>query len=106
MKLAHMIIALLIAVSVAMAPLGAAAASLRAGGSSHVGHHEPADEASKLAMAGMDMPDCEKMKHATGAQRAATGAPGNAAPSKSDCPCCEKNPGCAPELCLFKCDLL
>lgn len=102
-RLVHTIIALLIAVTVAIAPLGQATASSRAGGVSHAGQADTATDAAQRAMAGMDMSDCEKMKHASGGQRANTGEPGKDAPGKSDCPCCEKNPGCAPELCLFKC---
>ena len=103
MDLSRTIIALLIALSVVMAPLGSASASSRAGGASHAQPNGPVVINTAQTMAGMDMPDCAKMKHASSEGRADTGAPGNGKPAKSDCPCCEKNPGCVPELCLFKC---
>lgn len=103
MRLAHTIIALLIAVSVAMPRLGVASASSRVGSVSHGQPNGPVLNNTAQTMAGMDMSDCEKMKLASGKRHADTGAPGKGAPAKSDCPSCEKNPGCPPELCLFKC---
>ena len=69
------ILALLITLSLATAPIGAAMAQGQAR------HEMP-------AMAG-DMDDCAKMMGQTG--------------SKSDCPCCDTKSACPPELCLTKC---
>lgn len=103
MKVGHIIVAMLVAIAVALTPLGSASAGLRLGGVSQAGQIHLSEEANSYAATGKDMSDCEKMKHASGKHRAETDTPGNSTPAKSDCPCCEKNSGCAPEFCMFKC---
>lgn len=79
MFLLRTILALLITLSLATAPIGAAMAQGQV-------RHEMPD------MAG-DMDDCAKMM----------GQSGDQSGSKSDCPCCDTKSACPPELCLTKC---
>lgn len=72
------ILAFLIALSIATAPIGAAWAASTT---------QP-DMASSMSTMAADMGDCAKMGHA---------------PGKSDCPCCDTKNACPPEFCLTKC---
>ena len=85
MKHVRTILALLIALSLVSAPVGAAMAAPHA---ATVGAPEAAEMAISHAgdMAGMD--DCEKMGQQLG---------------KHDCPCCDTGKACPTELCLSNC---
>ena len=96
MSMHRTILTMLIAIAIAVAPMGAAQTAVRAlplaaqavddpdpGRSDHAEH-----AAEATSTAGMDMSDCHKMAKK---------------PGKTGCPCCETNSTCSPDLCLFKC---
>lgn len=80
MFLLRALLALLITLSLATAPMAAAMAQGQAR------HEMPATSG--------DMDDCAKMMMAQ---------KGDQTGSKSDCPCCDTKNACPPELCLTKC---
>ncbi len=83
MKRVRVVLAILVALSVTLAPIGSAWAALPAA-------------TPKSEMQGADMSamaDCQKMMNGADKQPS----------QKSDCPCCEKNVACSPEFCLSKC---
>ena len=90
MKPFHAIVALLLGLAIAISPVGAAWASIKTVTSGH----SVAAEAGAAATA--DMTDCEKMMRAAGKQ-------GPTGTGKADCPCCDRQSACPPELCVFKC---
>lgn len=79
MFLLRVILALLITLSLATAPMAAAMAQGPA-------RHE-------MPVASDDMGDCAKMM----------GQMADQSGSKSDCPCCDTKSACPPDLCLTKC---
>lgn len=84
MKRLRTIVAVLIALAMAVAPMGSASASMRTvAPASHAAHVAEAPDT-----AAMDMTGCEKT-----IQQSGTG----------DCACCDTKSACPPELCLFKC---
>ena len=100
MQATRTIVAFMIALAVAVAPLGSASAALRVlgtvghGGTAaasavheHAGH--PAAGTAEMDMAEMDMADCASMINKTS--------------DKSTCPCCDTDKACSADLCLFKC---
>ena len=87
MPLHRLIVILLVALAVAIAPLGAALAG------PHLAKHEATDQRADTPappdMSGMAaMADCKKMMGKSGA---------------SDCPCCDTGKSCPPEACVAKC---
>jgi hypothetical protein len=84
------IVALLIGLAIAISPVGAAWASIKTVTS---GHSVTVDTS---AAATADMTDCEKMMRAAG-------QPGQPSTGKGNCPCCDTQNGCPPDLCFFKC---
>jgi hypothetical protein len=84
------IVGLLIGLAIAFSPVAAAWASIKTVTS---GHSVAADTG---AAATADMTDCEKMMRAAGHQ----GQPGT---GNGDCPCCDTQNACPPDLCVFKC---
>ena len=83
LKHLRIILAIVLALSVTIAPIGSAWAALRA----------TAAKADTRTADMSGMSDCEKMMHGADKQPA----------KKSDCPCCESNLACSPEFCLSKC---
>lgn len=79
------IIALLTALSIALAPIGSAWASMAA-------HTKAGAQAAAMSSDMADMTDCEKMAMHAGQK-----------PGMSDCPCCDTKNACPPEFCLSKC---
>ena len=90
MKSIRTIIALMIGLAIAISPVGAAWASMKTVNSGHA----VAADLGAAATAGMS--DCEKMMRAAGHH----GQPGA---GKTDCPCCDTQNACPPDLCVFKC---
>ena len=87
LSLRRYIVALLVALAVATAPLGAAVAGTRL--AEHGATDLSAATPARSDMSGMaDMADCEKMMGKSGS---------------ADCPCCDPQKACPPEACLAKC---
>lgn len=83
MKFARIILAIVMALSISIAPVGSAWAALR------VAAAKAATQTGGIS----EMSDCERMMRGTDEQPA----------GKSDCPCCDFNAACTPDLCLGKC---
>lgn len=82
MKRLRTIVAVLIALAIAVSPMGSVSARTVA----------PASQATHAVdaanMAAMEVTDCAKMMHED---------------TKHDCPCCDTDKACSPDLCLLKC---
>lgn len=81
----------MIALAIAVAPVGAAMAGLRMVASANQGQVVAAQvidtQATMADAASADMTDCDRMKGAK---------------DKTDCPCCDTNSACPPDLCPLK----
>jgi hypothetical protein len=84
------IVGLLIGLAIAISPVGAAWASIKTVNSSH------SVVAETGAAATVGMTDCDKMMRAAGHR-------GQQVADNGDCPCCDTQNACPPDLCVFKC---